>query len=80
MLKNLVMRSIRRAALPVGVRRLATSKTLEQTKALNRSLRESDPELYSVIEDEKVRQRESLVLIASENFTSKVGLASVPPH
>ena len=34
-------------------------------------LQETDPELYSIIEAEKVRQKESLVLIASENFTSK---------
>lgn len=32
---------------------------------------ETDPELYSIIEKEKERQRDSLVLIASENFTSK---------
>ena len=34
-----------------------------------------DPELYQIIEDEKVRQVQSLVLIAlSENFTSKAVL------
>lgn len=38
---------------------------------MNKSLQETDPELYNIIENEKVRQRESLVLIASENFTSK---------
>jgi len=32
---------------------------------------ETDKELYDIIEQEKVRQRDSLVLIASENFTSK---------
>lgn len=69
MLKNLLGRSVQRAA---GLRSLATAKTLAQTAALNRSLKESDPELYGIIEDEKVRQKESLVLIASENFTSKV--------
>jgi len=39
--------------------------------ALNAPLVETDPELYAIIENEKARQRDSLVLIASENFTSK---------
>ncbi len=34
-------------------------------------MKETDPELYNIIEKEKDRQRDSLVLIASENFTSK---------
>jgi glycine hydroxymethyltransferase len=38
---------------------------------LNKSLVETDPELNTLIEQEKARQRSSLVLIASENFTSK---------
>jgi len=38
---------------------------------LNKSLSETDPDLYNIIESEKCRQRDSLVLIASENFTSK---------
>lgn len=38
---------------------------------LNASLEDSDPELFNLIELEKRRQRNSLVLIASENFTSK---------
>ena len=38
---------------------------------LNKSLVDSDPELNTLIEQEKARQRSSLVLIASENFTSK---------
>jgi len=39
--------------------------------ALKKPLVETDKELYDIIEQEKVRQRDSLVLIASENFTSK---------
>lgn len=35
---------------------------------------ETDPELCTLIEQEKARQRSSLVLIASENFTSKAVL------
>lgn len=34
--------------------------------ALNRSLEETDPELYDIIEHEKARQRDNIVLIASE--------------
>jgi len=34
-------------------------------------LKENDPELYSIIEREKVRLREGLNLIASENLTSR---------
>jgi len=51
--------------------KLATATTLEWAKSLNKSLQETDPELYAIIEKEKERQRDSLVLIASENFTSK---------
>ena len=41
---------------------------------LNKSLSDQDPELCTLIEQEKARQRNSLVLIASENFTSKAVL------
>lgn len=41
---------------------------------LNKSLAETDPTLLNLIEQEKARQRNSLVLIASENFTSKAVL------
>jgi glycine hydroxymethyltransferase len=41
---------------------------------LNKTLAETDTELYDLIEQEKARQRNSLVLIASENFTSKAVL------
>lgn len=44
---------------------------------MNKSLVDTDPELYSIIESEKVRQRDSLVLIASENYTSKSVLDSL---
>lgn len=48
-----------------------TSETRAWATALNAPLQQTDPDLFAVIEKEKVRQRESLVLIASENFTSK---------
>ena len=38
------------------------------------SLRESDPELYSLVSEERVRQSNGLELIASENFVSKAVL------
>lgn len=38
---------------------------------MNEPLLKTDPDLYAIIEQEKIRQQESLVLIASENFTSK---------
>jgi len=39
--------------------------------ALNVRLAESDPELHSIMESEKARQRSSLVLIASENYAPR---------
>jgi hypothetical protein len=36
----------------------------------NTPLKESDPEVWGIIENERVRQREGVELIASENFTS----------
>lgn len=51
--------------------RCITSETKEWATTLNKSLKETDPDLYKMIEDEKGRQRDSLVLIASENFTSR---------
>jgi glycine hydroxymethyltransferase len=35
------------------------------------SLAEADPEVYSLVQDEKVRQWKGIELIASENFTSR---------
>mmetsp|Transcript_6285 Transcript_6285/g.6886 ORF Transcript_6285/g.6886 Transcript_6285/m.6886 type:complete len:494 (-) Transcript_6285:155-1636(-) len=50
---------------------MSNAETLKWANALNLPLKETDPELYNIIEKEKDRQRDSLVLIASENFTSK---------
>lgn len=47
---------------------------MQPTKNLpmeDRSLAEADPEMYALIQAEKMRQYECLELIASENFTSK---------
>lgn len=46
----------------------------ELSPLLARSLKESDPVLFDIIEKEKQRQRESIVLIPSENFTSRAVL------
>ncbi|RYY88786.1 hypothetical protein EON63_01795 [archaeon] len=44
---------------------------VQWAKALNKPLAETDPELYNIMDKEKERQRDSLVLIASENFASR---------
>jgi glycine hydroxymethyltransferase len=51
-------------------RAMATTATRAWAAALNAPLSATDPALFDLIEKEKRRQRESLVLIASENFTS----------
>jgi len=61
--------------LPVA-RRAASAQLKKSARAisgaaLNKPLLETDKELFDIIEAEKGRQRDSLVLIASENFTSK---------
>lgn len=48
-----------------------------QAADLNKSLLDQDPELCNIIEDEKVRQKETLALIASENYTSKAVLEAL---
>lgn len=55
---NLLKQTIRHASSSAGA-------------SLNCPLIEADPELCTLIEQEKARQRSSLVLIGSENFTSK---------
>jgi len=45
--------------------------------ALNEPLTNVDPELCTIIEHEKARQRNSLILIASENLTSKAVLQAL---
>jgi glycine hydroxymethyltransferase len=41
------------------------------TNALFKNLKECDPDMYKIIQNESKRQKESICLIASENFTSK---------
>jgi hypothetical protein len=67
------MLSLRGAAgaLSQRSRGLSSAALRAAAQALNRPLKEADPELVEILELEKQRQRNSLVLIASENFTSK---------
>jgi glycine hydroxymethyltransferase len=43
----------------------------------NRSLQESDPEIYQLVQEEKHRQVHGLEMIASENFTSKAVMEAI---
>lgn len=52
-----------------AARAFSTKRTLSPELAAN--LQDLDPEIFDIIEHEKQRQRESLSLIPSENFTSK---------
>jgi len=40
----------------------------------NRTLKEADPDMFALVEQEKARQMRSVELIASENFTSRAVL------
>jgi len=47
-------------------RLLSLLRVWQWTAELNKSLEETDPELFDIVEHEKARQRDSIVLIASE--------------
>ena len=67
-----------RSAVAPSVRRIAGKHFASSAGTyLNQPLTEQDPELCKLIEQEKARQRNSLVLIASENFTSKAVLEAL---
>jgi glycine hydroxymethyltransferase len=66
------MFALRSAVRPVA--RRAGLRHFAAGSDLNKPLQEVDPELCTLIEQEKARQRNSLVLIASENFTSRAVL------
>ncbi|KAJ3191466.1 Serine hydroxymethyltransferase, cytosolic [Irineochytrium annulatum] len=69
--RALAARRIARASPRLFQVRNASSECVENAKALNKPLTEEDPEVFSIIENEKRRQKESIVLIPSENFTSR---------
>lgn len=62
------------ALLSVPSRCLSTTSTRQvssdQVKLLGSHLKDSDPEIYKILEAEKQRQRHFINLIPSENFTS----------
>merc|ERR1719491_304992 len=62
-----------RCITKTAIRSLSSESSSSKTP-LNRNLKDEDPELNTLIEREKARQRNSLVLIASENFTSRAVL------
>jgi len=66
-----MIRSIPRIRFPIVSLRHATTESINWAATMNKRLQETDPVLHSIIESEKNRQRDQLVLIASENFTSK---------
>jgi glycine hydroxymethyltransferase len=68
------MLGFRTSVAPVARRFASRSFATSAGAELNKSLADTDPELLKLIEQEKARQRNSLVLIASENFTSKAVL------
>lgn len=74
---------LRPAAVAAHItKNVTTIRSLSSTSSssaayLNRGLSDQDPELLALIEQEKARQRNSLVLIASENFTSKAVLEAL---
>lgn len=45
--------------------------------SLQRDIKEDDPEMTAIIQNEKQRQMKGLELIASENFTSKAVLQAL---
>jgi glycine hydroxymethyltransferase len=47
------------------------SKVTKQLPMADKSLKEHDPEVYKLVEQEKFRQYRGIELIASENFTYK---------
>lgn len=71
-----MLSSLRSALTTPTIRRSIVARGFASSSRsdLNKSLHESDPELCQLIEQEKKRQQSSLVLIASENFTSRAVL------
>ena len=77
----MLMHTMRRTTMVVARRAPATMRVLStkvdvatgassDVSMLNAPLAETDPDLWDIMEQEKRRQRTSLVLIPSENFTS----------
>mmetsp|Transcript_21334 Transcript_21334/g.54100 ORF Transcript_21334/g.54100 Transcript_21334/m.54100 type:complete len:502 (-) Transcript_21334:349-1854(-) len=73
------LRSASRISAPLGRRCLAAvpARTEKLSHLLDDGLSTLDPEVFNVIEREKCRQRTSLTLIPSENYTSKAVLEAL---
>merc|ERR1719327_1977850 len=78
MLAHLARRAVARSARGAPLRVLSTSPARVSKNAdlemLNAPLAETDPEIHSIIENEKARQKRCINLIASENFAPKAVL------
>jgi glycine hydroxymethyltransferase len=55
-------------------RTMSTDASKKIDPVLSQSLKDMDPQIFDIVEHEKARQRDSLVLIPSENFTSRAVL------
>ncbi|KAL3766852.1 hypothetical protein ACHAWO_002290 [Cyclotella atomus] len=80
MLRSTITTSLRQATtLAASTNTAAARRSLSSSAGsyLNTPLSTVDPTVLSLIEAEKARQRSSLVLIASENFTSKAVLQAL---
>mmetsp|Transcript_47617 Transcript_47617/g.92963 ORF Transcript_47617/g.92963 Transcript_47617/m.92963 type:complete len:513 (+) Transcript_47617:77-1615(+) len=64
-------------ALPSAAPAALRCMSSKAVSPLNKPLTETDPDLVELIEQEKARQLNSIVLIASENFTSKAVLEAL---
>jgi len=73
-LRSALLPTIRRSTATTAISGARGFSASSAGAELNKSLESTDPELCNLIEQEKARQRSSLVLIASENFTSKAVL------
>lgn len=60
------MMLLRAARVPVLGRRF-----LSQQQLISKHVQEVDPEMFRILSDERSRQKHSVTLIPSENFTSK---------
>ena len=65
------MKSLIQKSLTLPQRRLFASKITRQLPMKDQTLKEHDPVLYRLLEQEKKRQYRGIELIASENFTYK---------
>ena len=72
-MKSFISKSLKATSLvgPTAASRLFASKITRQLPMRDMTLKEHDPEVYKLIENEKKRQYRGIELIASENFTYK---------